>query len=82
MKLLKYTDFERQSVVEMAEYINQLCDEKGLRHYFKIDNGKVYDIVFDDETPMTEIDSAEEMAGLCLDYHNEPTDLQSQIFAE
>ena len=82
MKLLKYPDFEKLSLTDMAEYINKLCDEKGVRHYFKIEQGRVFDIVFDDEYPMTEITSSIELSGLCMDYHNEPTDLQGQIFAE
>ncbi len=82
MELLKYADFKKLDLVGMAEYINKLCDMKGIRHYFRVIGDKVYDTVFDDDNPMTEIDSEEEMSGLCRDYHTEPTDMQGQIFSD
>lgn len=78
--MVTFDEFQKLTLTEMAEYINQICDRKGIRHYFKIEHGKVYDIVFDDNDPMTEIDSTDEMSALCHDYHTEPTDLQGQIF--
>ena len=76
MKILTKDEFNGLKVIEQVEYINELCKDRGIDPYLRIENGNVIDI--DSGETIEERD----LFDYALDLNIEATDLQGKVFAD
>ena len=76
MKILTKDEFNGLKVIEQVEYINELCKNRGIDPYLRIENGNIIDI--DSGETIEEISFFD----YALDLNIEATDLQGKVFAD